>query len=84
MPDPQDIVEIPGVINPAAEVPAPADASPEGRPWLGVFFKCCHTYGRMYRAIDGVRYSGRCPKCTAEVSAVVGSGGTSQRIFFAE
>ncbi len=83
MPDPQDIVEIPGVINPAAARFAPADSGP-ARPWLGVLFKCCHVYGRMYRDADGVRYTGRCPRCTAEVSARVGPGGTSQRIFFTE
>lgn len=80
MPDPQDIVEIPGIANPAGGPPS----APATRNWLGVFFKCCHVYGRMYRLPGAPRYSGRCPRCMSEVSAVVGEGGTSQRIFVAE
>jgi hypothetical protein len=84
VPDPQDIVEIPGLTNPAAsEVPSSRGVG-AGRSWLGVYFQCCHVYGRMYRSADGGRYLGRCPKCLSEVGAKVGPGGTAQRIFIAE
>lgn len=57
---------------------------PQGRPWLGVFFRCCQVYARLYRNAAGTAYSGRCPRCGSEVSARVGPGGTSRRMFFAE
>lgn len=82
MPDPRDIVEIAGVANPSRGMPA--SSSRPGRPWLGVYFRCCHVYGRMHRTPDGRRYTGRCPRCLAEVQALIGPGGTTRRIFTAE
>lgn len=63
-----------------------ADTTPQRDPtgakrWLGVWFRCCHVYGRMYRAPAGERYVGHCPKCGSEVGARVGEGGTSRRFF---
>ncbi len=84
VPDPQDIVEIPGVTNPAAPERESSRSVGADRNWLGVYFKCCHVYGRMYRSADGGRYLGRCPKCLREVRATVGPGGTARRIFVAE
>lgn len=88
MHDPRDRIDIAGLASPApapraAGQGAPAPGSP-ARPWLGVWFKCCHVYGRMYRDDAGVRYRGRCPRCGAEVGARVGPGGTSRRFFEAE
>lgn len=51
------------------------------QPWLGVMFKCCNAYGRLYRDRTGLRYVGRCPRCGGEVSARIGAGGTSRRFF---
>lgn len=65
-----------------AEAPAPTGA--ESRPWLGVYFRCCHVYARVPRNAAGTAYLGRCPRCGAAVSAKVGPGGTSRRIFSAE
>jgi len=64
---------------------APADhAKPESRqrrPWLGIYFRCCAVYGRIYRNALGTRYTGHCPRCRAEVSARIGPGGTGMRFF---
>lgn len=80
---PNDSVEITGL-----SVPEPVESSaaskPAGRPWLGVYFRCCHVYARVPRNAAGTAYVGRCPRCGAEISAKVGPGGTAQRIFFAE
>jgi hypothetical protein len=57
------------------------DAGGKSRAFLGVWFRCCHVYGRMYKTDDGTRYLGSCPKCGASVKACVGEGGTSRRIF---
>lgn len=83
--DRRDIVDIPGVGVPAASGLAGSDAPTSGssaaRPFLGIWFKCCHVYGRMYKTDDGARYRGNCPKCGAAVGAAVGEGGTSRRMF---
>lgn len=30
--------------------------------FMGAYFLCCRTYGRLYRRPDGL-YRGRCPAC---------------------
>ena len=77
---PPDSVEIAGIPGPAETPKPPA----QGRAWLGVFFKCCHVYSRLYRNAAGTAYTGRCPRCSNTVSARVGPGGTTRRLFFAE
>ena len=43
-----------------------------------------HIYGRITMNRAGTRYEGRCPKCNAAISAIVGPDGTRRRIFEAE
>lgn len=58
-----------------------ADDEGRDRPFLSVWFRCCHAYGRMYRNAAATAYEGRCPRCGAAVRARIGPGGTSQRVF---
>lgn len=58
--------------------------SREARPFLGVFFRCCQVYQRIYRHPDGTRYAGFCPRCTRPLEVKVGAEGSSQRLFTAE
>ena len=51
------------------------------RKFLGVHFRCCNVYGRMYKNDAGTAYEGRCPSCGCKVSAKVGPGGTESRFF---
>ncbi len=51
------------------------------RPFLGIRFECCRTYGRIYRNQEKTAYQGRCPKCHAKVSVPIGEGGSSSRFF---
>ena len=51
------------------------------RPFLGIWFDCCGTYGRIYKSADGKFYRGRCPKCLRPVTVRVGGEGTEQRFF---
>lgn len=92
MRDGRDIVEIEGLDHRGRHASDPRETghprrpvAPEPsagvRPWIGVFFRCCGVYARIYRAPDDPSYQGRCPRCRAEVRANVGPGGTSQRIF---
>ena len=93
--EPRDIVDIEGVAGGGARGPGGGAAGDEaagggsdeggaGKNWLGIWFKCCHVYSRIYRNAEGTRYEGRCPRCGAAVKAMVGPGGSSQRIFAAE
>lgn len=56
----------------------------KGRPWLAVYWRCCHAYSRIYRNRQGTAYVGRCPGCGKHVHAAVGPDGTDCRMFFAE
>lgn len=91
-PDPRDIVDIAGLRDrqptpPQARSPLEAREAiaarraESGRPWISVWFRCCHVYARIYRNPAGTAYDGACPRCSAKVHARVGPGGTSQRIF---
>lgn len=52
--------------------------------FLGIMFKCCNIYGRIYKNKEGTAYVGRCPKCMRTLSIKVGEGGTNQRFFNAQ
>ncbi|TVQ61942.1 MAG: hypothetical protein EA379_05805 [Phycisphaerales bacterium] len=58
-----------------------ASGGPRGNPWLSVWFRCCHAYGRMYRNASRTAYEGACPRCGAHVRALIGREGTSRRMF---
>ena len=51
------------------------------RKFLGIWFDCCGTYGRIYKNADGTAYVGRCPRCLRSVRVRVGGEGTEQRFF---
>lgn len=59
----------------------PPPSTSEGRPFLGVQFVACRTYGRLYLNAEGTAYVGRCPRCGAPVRVPIGENGTSQRFF---
>lgn len=93
MPDPQDIIDIPGLstprqppttVSPAAAQSSMTARNAEANPWLSVWFRCCHTYGRIYRNRARTAYEGGCPRCAARVRAEIGPGGTAARMFQAE
>jgi hypothetical protein len=64
------------------EEPSELTAAPP-RLFIGVHFKCCNVYARIYRAAADAFYSGVCPKCAARVRAAVGADGTTARMFTA-
>ena len=61
----------------------PGSGSHEPKPFLGVYFKCCGVYGRVYRNQRQDAYEGRCPKCMGQITVGIGPGGTENRIFTA-
>jgi len=56
----------------------------EKRPYLGVFFKCCHVYTRIYLNAAGTAYVGFCPKCGRKLQINVRKGGSKSRFWTAE
>ena len=54
------------------------------RKYLGVYFDCCHAYGRLYQNKMGTAYVGRCPRCLRNIRVNIDKNSTnaSSRRFF--
>jgi hypothetical protein len=53
------------------------------RPYIGMHFKCCHVYIRIYLNRDGTAFVGACPKCGARAVVKAGKGGSPSRFWSA-
>lgn len=51
------------------------------RPSLGVRFRCCNVYWRIYLTADQKRFSGHCPKCGYPVQVEISPTGTDSAFF---
>jgi len=53
------------------------------KPYIGVTFKCCNVYARIYLNRQGTAYEGTCPRCykSRAVAKVTTSGGSDARFF---
>lgn len=49
--------------------------------YLGINFRCCGVYARIYKNKEGTAYVGRCPKCLRQIRVAIGEGGTNKRFF---
>lgn len=60
------------------------DKQPKKRKFIGVWFECCHAYGRLYKNKEGTCYRGRCPRClrTVMVPIDMNSESATDRRFF--
>jgi hypothetical protein len=54
------------------------------RPYIGLMFRCCNVYTRIYLNKEGTLYAGSCPKCGKHVEIKVGPGGSKSRFWTAE
>ena len=59
---------------------APRDAR-AGRPFVGMHFKCCNVYSRIYINAEGSAYAGGCPRCGGWIRVRIGPEGTEARFF---
>lgn len=55
----------------------------KGRPFLGVLFKCCNIYNRIYLNKEKTAFVGWCPKCGKMSKIKVSKNGVSDRFFTA-
>lgn len=64
----------------------PQDAARKARPWLGMHWKCCHVYSRVYLNHAETHFAGNCPRCgaPARIRAVRGGGGSDAQFWTAE
>ncbi|RKX27339.1 MAG: hypothetical protein DRP47_06720 [Candidatus Zixiibacteriota bacterium] len=53
------------------------------RPFIGVYFKCCRVYSRIYLNKAGTAFVGWCPKCARKTVVRVSPTGSKERIFTA-
>lgn len=58
--------------------------SQKTRPHIGILFKCCHIYSRIYLNKRGNAFVGWCPKCAARLEVKVSPTGSKQKFFAAE
>lgn len=58
-----------------------ASTTRRSKPFLGMTFECCDTYGRLYRDAEHCRYAGACPKCGRRLQVPIRPGGTEARFF---
>jgi PHP family Zn ribbon phosphoesterase len=49
--------------------------------FLGIYFKCCNVYCRIYKNRQQTAYEGYCPKCGKKVKILIGKNGTDSRFF---
>jgi len=73
----RDIIDIDGL----RQVHQPRSPKGGNRPFLSIWYRCCHAYGRLYRNKLETAYEGRCPRCGAQARVGIDPQGTSQRSF---
>lgn len=54
------------------------------RPSVGIYFRCCRVYARVYLNKQGTAFVGWCPRCAARVEMKVSPTGSTSRFFFAD
>jgi hypothetical protein len=60
------------------------DKAEQNRPYIGVLFKCCRVYSRIYLNAKGDAFIGWCPKCAAKMEVKISPTGSDSRFFAAE
>jgi hypothetical protein len=56
------------------------------RPFIGIVFKCCNVYARVYLNRTKTAFEGICPRCYRKkvIVKIVERGGTKERFFEVE
>lgn len=53
------------------------------RPYIGIMFRCCNVYTRIYKNRRGDAYVGWCPKCGGRIDVRIAPYGSEERFFIA-
>ncbi len=56
----------------------------KSRPYIGILFKCCNVYARIYLDRNGTAFRGNCPKCFRPMSIAVRKGGSKSKFWTVE
>jgi|GEM_PF-337723 len=59
------------------------EKAPSRRPFLGMHFKCCKLYSRIYLNKKQTAFVGWCPKCASKVEVRVSPTGSDSQFFTA-
>jgi hypothetical protein len=51
------------------------------REFVGVTFKCCRVYARIYINKAGDAYIGWCPKCASKMEVRISNAGSKSKFF---
>lgn len=51
------------------------------RQYVGVTFKCCRVYTRIYINKKGTAFVGWCPKCAAKMEIKISPSGSNSKFF---
>lgn len=54
------------------------------KPFLGMYFKCCRVYSRLYLNKQQTAFVGWCPKCAAKAEVKISAEGSSEKFFIAD
>ncbi|MCP4631962.1 MAG: hypothetical protein GY855_03470 [candidate division Zixibacteria bacterium] len=55
----------------------------QNRSFIGINFRCCRVYSRIYKNKRGDAYLGWCPKCGMKIEIKVAPYGSNERFFVA-
>jgi hypothetical protein len=55
-----------------------------GRRFIGVLFRCCHVYARIYLNAGKTAFVGHCPRCGGRLAIRVAPGGSRARFWTAD
>ncbi len=54
------------------------------REFLGIMFKCCNVYSRIYLNKDRTAFVGWCPKCARKAEIKISPHGSKSKFFEAD
>ena len=54
------------------------------KPFVGILFKCCNVYSRIYINKTRMAYVGYCPRCYKKAEIRISKDGTDSRFFAAQ
>ena len=49
------------------------------RPFVGIIYDCCDTYGRLYLNRTSTAFEGHCPRCYRKVTVAAAENGSEDR-----